>query len=232
MDELLHGVSILEIGYLSGVLAYDAELLKVARHILELKEVQTYFREYYPLILPDLFLERTLGNRATMENADPYWFGRVLALDLTFEGGDMRYFLQMVDGFWIEGIDVEQLSIAFEDKERCLKAIATPKEDRTVLQKGIAGTEDFLFFCDDLIALRGATRDEALRTALVALYRYWFVVRKGWLLKVLLRARASFPRRRGDGMPTVAELRQLFSAAASVRLPDEAPLKAESFPSL
>ncbi len=223
LDELLHSLSILEIGYLCGVLAYDAALLKEARQILELKEVQTYYREYYPLILPELFLERTLGNRAAAESADPYWFGRVLALDLTFEGGDMRYFLQMADGFWIDDINIEKLAHAFEDKERCLQAIATPKDNRTVLQKGIAGTEDFLFFCDDLITLRASTQEEALRTALVALYRYWFVVRKGWLLKVLLRARSSFPRRRGDGMPTVKELRQLFSAAASVRLPIDEP---------
>ncbi|MGO6788700.1 hypothetical protein ACCS70_18765 [Rhizobium ruizarguesonis] len=210
LDSLLHGLSVIEIGCLAGVLPEHPAVAEAVTALLRLPEVSNYFTQHYPLTLPAKLLERVWEGSRRSTDPDPYWFGRLLALDGTFSRSAMRYFLMFVDGFWFEEINFGHLSRSLQSHESCLRAIATPHRERTALQKGIAGTEQFLIFCDDLVSLREETAHDALRESLLELYRYWFRIRSTRLLDILLMARENFPPAPGDGMATSEQLRQLF----------------------
>lgn len=221
MDQLLHGCSILEVGFRAGMLDdFDGRCQRTLYPYLIDSSVRRYFEYRYPLRLPAKLRERIeRGKVRSEEPREPAWFARLLRLDASFRDPGLDRFLSVVDDFEYGDLNFDSLRELARDRDLLLDAVATPRFDRSPEKEALAGLERFLFFCRDLNNVIETAPSPSLTTAAFYLYRYWFRIRSGRLEEVVSSALSSLNESAGDidALPERNSLHDLFERAQATR---------------
>lgn len=142
--------------------------------------LKRYYETNYPLLLPRLYRMRLEGagswdqpgDEAQLHGLFSRFLGLVNRLDADEEVGT---FLWFVDSGSIGPADLQSTRRMLGNAERTMKALLTPAEDRTVVEKSVCGAESFLGFCGELDDL--LTEAEAFpvfQAAMWHFHAYWF----------------------------------------------------------
>jgi hypothetical protein len=179
IDDLLKYYSVMELAATAGCIhpPDDSTLWKEAKWILENGEVRKYYREFYPLKLPQLFLLRLQRHHTAMANDDPVinFFPRFFEMDRLFtkslENGCL---LRMLDGFRVDGYWFTDMLPLFRDKNPLMEH-ALSAEDGDVKVEVLVEFATFLRFCSGLRKLLNTLEKQPLlQSELWNHYAYWF----------------------------------------------------------
>ncbi len=171
-DFLLSDYGILEIACLIKYVSepLPLELAETARWNLSCPAVLTYYRESYPVLLPELFHRRLVGAWTLHEDIgkDPtqlhHLFCEFLGLVNAQRNDEaMDIFLWFLDDGWRDGYSIDDTIAELRNPETLISRIVKPPPDRDTLDVSVRGFQNFVTLCISL--------DELLQRS--AVYRYF-----------------------------------------------------------
>lgn len=182
-DFLLNFYSILEIAaisrYIPPVDEMDPDLRSRWTDELRRPAVRRYYTQHYPLLLPDLFLERLLQGDTIVSNVEDLAVPTMRYLQLTSERQKdeaIDVFLWLLDDGNIRGqswSDLEDALIAATADLSLVTTILT-ETPRRPLDIAVRGFFGWIAFCRDLDTLLRSVEDPLARSAMWHHNAYWF----------------------------------------------------------
>jgi hypothetical protein len=193
VDRLLAFYSRVELAVMCGVVTeLDSEPLISAREFLGNWHVRRFYESHYPLLLPEAFRLRLVGNQRpdTVATTNGWrTFSQLLDINSTIEDDvDTSIFLKLLDDFWWGSFGFEEFADSLAEPARVGRAFMD--EGTTLCDRAIRGARIFMMFCTRLDRLLARTEDEVLRSAMWHYHSYWFLLaaeKVGKRLDLMLR---------------------------------------------
>jgi hypothetical protein len=161
--------------------------------------VRKYYRQYYPLLLPDMLLSRIVRVKAWREKAVPtsipLFFEFLHISSVIDDDPSVEMLLWFLDEGYHRGYDWQSTRAILSKPHRLAQALGRSPRHWNAAETAVNGLRNFLSFCvalDDLL-----TRSEGLplfQAAMWHYHSYWFRVIRGELRSKLQAALQAFER--------------------------------------
>jgi len=226
-DDLLAFYSCVEIAALSGLV--PAQLPRAfcldAANILCNRYVRSYYRTYYPLLLPDMLIARVGRVRARREQTRfelwPIFFEFLHICSILEDDPSVEMLLWFLDDGYHLGCDWDTTLAILTRPKRLVEALQRAPRRRNPAEQAVEGFRKFLGFCfalDDLLSR--SSRFPLLRAAMWHYHAYWFRTIRGEVREAL------------EGAFTALQSWLSSPAAKQLAEPEKAVLWAEATRSL
>lgn len=181
VDELLSFYSRLELACLAGFVTppFSGGFRERALQELTRPAVECYYSEFYPQLLPNLFVRRLKGDWDVVEPAArevPAVYMQFTNLtDELDQDEDVSIFVDFLDDFVVDGYSWVDLRRALSDPKRFVKHLAVEPEEQTALQSAVHGYRRFLLFCRDFdVFLQQIGNLPLVQSGAWHYHAYWF----------------------------------------------------------
>jgi hypothetical protein len=155
-----------------------------ATRILCNRDVRLYYRQNYPLLLPDLLLARIANLRSKKEGlpnqAIPLFYEFLHISSILEEDSSVEMLLWFLDDGVHSGYDLESVLEILSRPNKVMKALNNAHSKSNPAEKAVDGLRKFLAFCvalDDLLARSKAY--PLFRSAVWHYHSYWFRILRG-----------------------------------------------------
>ena len=199
IDRLLTCYSVLEIASIARFIPPMTEIPigKDATEILSNDRVSSYYREFYPTILPQLLIYRLKsgqGLKVSGQSSTDNSLIAFMSLDRFFvESLEDGPLLRMLDSYTVDGYRFRHVAELISQPEAFINALTEAPDSRDALAMAAREFGQFLGFCGDLQKLLERIESEPLlQSAIWFHYGYWFNIIGSQLSKMLWQALETF----------------------------------------
>jgi hypothetical protein len=178
-DYLLAFYSVLEIAALIEFIKVNSasDVFETVEHILNYKPIKKYYRKYYRLALPQLFLKRLHGEFSVHEHNErsfSIFYSFLPLVKLIERDPDLETFLWFLDGGWRGKYNYTDVANMFRKPKKFLECFSAKRPSH--LGKGVRGFVKFVHFCSEFDCLLQDSSDVPwLQAEMFAYHSYWFV---------------------------------------------------------
>jgi hypothetical protein len=211
LDYLLRYYSILELAAATGLVPrLPAPVKQQALAVLQQPSVQRYYQHYYPLLLPQLFLNRLKGRPWRAQGTDEGSLSKFIVIDSLRQTREVELFLWFLDDGYENGYGLADVFEVVKNGRRLAQTIARDPEESSSGDLAVIGFLEFLSFSRELKAFLDGLEDPLLRSAFWHFHGYWYDQIGGQVLGVLTAGIESLRRHveGGEGVPPAATRRR------------------------
>lgn len=179
-DRLLEFISCLEVAAIVDLIPapLPASILTDAELALTNPDVRRYYREHYPLLLPDMLLVRIAGEEPAGPSdptGTPLFMEFLHVSDLLNRDDDVQTLLWFLEDGSYGRQSWKNVIRTLSNPKKFLEALQTPARDRDAVESGVAGLRKFLVFCVELDELlKQASEHAYLQSSFWHYHAYWF----------------------------------------------------------
>jgi hypothetical protein len=198
-DDLLAYYSCVEIAALIGFV--PSPLPRTFRaetgQILDNPDIRRYYRKHYPLLLPNMLLNRIRGRTNLKERsgdaATALFFEFLHISNLIEHDSSVDMLLWFLDSGYHRGYEWKDTLKTLRNPKRFIEALSRSPRSRTPAEQSVDGLRKFLGFCVAFKDLLDRSRQfPLLQSAMWHYHGYWFHIIRGEVRKGIEQALKEF----------------------------------------